>query len=97
MRYNQPTELTHQELEHENHSPYYDEAVGFPATPKDELIPWWKFNMNITSDEVDATYVLEEIIDKHSEKWVDLRPYMIENPIKVSIYCKCTEVLELFR
>ena len=53
--------------------------------------------MNIYSDEVDATYVLDEIIDKHSEKWVDLRPYMIEHPFKVSIYCKCAEVLELFR
>ena len=33
LRYNKKITLTHQELEHENHSPYYDEAVGFPPTP----------------------------------------------------------------
>ena len=84
-------------MERENCSPYYDEVKGFPLTPKDQIIPWNKFTMNIYSDEVDPTYVLENIVDQYSEEWLDLRPYMIENPIKVSVYAKMKDVLELFR
>ena len=50
-------------LEQENHSPFYDEAKGFPPTPKEKVLHWSKFDMNIYSDEVDATYVLENIVD----------------------------------
>ena len=55
------------------------------------------FNTNVNSDEVDPTYVLENIVDEYAEEWLDLRPYMIENPIKVSVYAKMKDVLELFR
>ena len=89
--------LQHSELEKETFSPYYDEPMGFPPTPQDQILHWSMFNMNIFSDEVDATWVLENIVDQYSEEWIDLRPYMIENPIKVSVYAKMKDVLELFR
>lgn len=44
--------------------------------------------MNITSDEVSAEYVLQKIIPEFGDEWIDLRPYMIENPIKISVDTK---------
>ena len=75
----------------------YDALNGFPETPKESIINWVEFNTNVNSDEVDASYVLENIVDNYAEEWLDLRPYMIENPIKVSVYAKMKDVLELFR
>ena len=75
----------------------YDALNGFPETPKENILNWSEFNTNVNSDEVDATYVLENIVDQYSEEWLDLRPYMIENPLKVSVYAKMKDVLELFR
>ena len=46
---------------------------------------------------MDATYVLDHIVDEYAEEWLDLRPYMWEDPIKVSVYAKIKDVLELFR
>ena len=74
-------------------SPYYDEAKGYPPTPKDKILHYRHFNVNIYSDEVDATYVLENIVEEYGNEWLDLRPYMIENPIKVSVYAKMNDVL----
>ena len=74
----------------------YDEAHGWPQTPEEELIDWTHFCMNIYSDEVSADYVLKEIIPNYSEEWLDLRPYMIESPIKISVDTTLEDALELF-
>ena len=57
---------------------------------------WRAFNKNIYSDEVNADYVLEHIIPYYEDEFVDLRPYMIENPISVSVDTKLKDALELF-
>ena len=74
----------------------YDEGHGWPATPEDEIMDWTHFCMNITSDEVSAEYVLQKIIPEYKDEWLDLRPYMIENPIKISVDTKLQDALELF-
>ena len=52
--------------------------------------------MNITSDEVSAEYVLEKIIPQYGEEWIDFRPYMCENPIKIQTETTLQHALELF-
>ena len=52
--------------------------------------------MNIFSDEVSAEYVLQRIIPIFKDEWLDLRPYMIENPIKISTTTTLEDALELF-
>ena len=41
---------------------------------------------DIDSCEADATHVLENVIEECFEEWLDLRPYMIEEPEQVSIH-----------
>ena len=52
--------------------------------------------MNITSDEVSADYVLEKIIPQFGDEWLDFRPYMCENPIKISMETTLKDAVELF-
>ena len=66
----------------------YDAQAGFPATPQNQILHWREFNKTICSDDADATWVLANICDEYSEEWLDLRPYMIENPIMVSVFTK---------
>ena len=41
----------------------YDAQNGFPETPQESILSYVEFNTNVNSDEVDATYVLENIVD----------------------------------
>ena len=79
------------------HSLDYDAKSGFPETPKENIVAWQEFNKNIGSDEADAAWVLANICDEYSDEWLDLRPYMIEKPITVSVYTKFKDVIELYR
>ena len=77
------------------YSAKYDDTHGWPPTPEDEILDWTHFLMNITSDEVSADYVLEKIIPNYGDEWLDLRPYMCENPIKISMETTLKDALEL--
>ena len=50
------------------------------------MLPWTEFMHDIDSCEADATHVLENVIEECFEEWLDLRPYMIEEPEQVSIH-----------
>ena len=52
--------------------------------------------MNIYSAEADPGNVLESL-EGDDEEWIDLRPYMIEFPQKLSRYSKLAKALEMFR
>lgn len=41
--------------------------------------------------------MIVDIIEDNYEEWIDLRPYMIESPIAVSVHDKFFRVLEQFR
>ena len=75
----------------------YGEHNGFPKTPGDKIVPWQEFNTDVYSTEPDAAWALENVIDDCYEEWIDLRPYMIEYPITVSIFDKMYTVLDCFR
>ena len=38
-----------------------------------------------------------DVIEENYEEWIDLRPYMIESPIAVSVHDKFYKVLDQFR
>lgn len=78
------------------HSILWDKRCGFPDTPPEELIHFRKFNSNIYSDELDAKEALEGL-SGFEEEWIDLRPYMIEDPQKLSQHTTVAKTLEVFR
>ena len=75
----------------------FDAKNGFPKSPTDQLVPWTEFTQDIESNETDASDVLQNVIDDCFEEWLDLRPYMFENPEQVSIHDYFFRVLERFR
>ena len=75
----------------------YDAKNGFPETPAHKALGWHEFPVDIYSSEADATEVIADVIEDCHEEWIDLRPYMIESPIAVSVHDKFYKVLEQFR
>ena len=75
----------------------YDHNNGFPETPANMTLPWTEFLVNVDSAEADATDVIANVIEDCHEEWIDLRPYMVESPISVSVHDKFYRVLEQFR
>ena len=75
----------------------YDAQSGFPDTPRENIVDWVHFNKNVNSDEADPSWVLANICDEYSEEWVDLRPYMIEKPLTVTVFTKFHDIIEQFR
>ena len=61
------------------------------------MLPWTEFTHDIDSSEADATHVLENVIEECFEEWLDLRPYMIEEPEQVFIFDYFYKVLDRFR
>ena len=61
------------------------------------MLGWDHFLVDIYSTESDATDVLQNVIEDCPEEWIDLRPYMIESPLTVSVHDKFYRVLEQFR
>jgi len=61
------------------------------------VLNWENFLVDIYSTEPDATDVLANVVEDCSEEWIDLRPYMIESPLTVSVHDKFFRVLEQFR
>ena len=38
-----------------------------------------------------------DVVEENPEQWIDLRPYMVESPMQVSMHDKFYKVLEQFR
>ena len=84
------------ELQHQQYSSHWDERCGFAMTPESEVMNWSEFNENIYSERI-LTGDFFEILAEDDEEWIDLRPYMIEFPQKVSRFAKLSKALEMFR
>jgi len=58
---------------------YYD-YDSFPESKGVGVIPWQAFARDFDGLDKTCTPEISEICERHVEKLVDLRPYMIENP-----------------
>ena len=85
-----------EDTEQLEYSSHWDSRAGFPPTPPDKLVHWSKFNVNIYSDEMEPGDVVRDLAD-YNDEWIDLRPYVIEFPQKVSRFAKISKALEMFR
>lgn len=72
----------------------YDEKNGFPITPESQILDWTKFTIDVMSTEADGEQVILDVIEENYDEWIDLRPYMIESPMAVSMHDKFYKVLE---
>ena len=65
--------------------------------PLSEVIVDWKhFNCDLFSSDISHTTV-QDICEKNTTERIDLRPYMIENPIICFTTDKFQKVLDIFR
>ena len=77
-------------------SRYYDEDWGgYPPTLPERLLDWRDFNVNVYSENLEAGTLPEELDTYHGQVF-DLRPYMIEEPIKIQRHTRLSKALELF-
>ena len=80
------------------HSNEYDDlAGGYPFPGKDDIVHWTAFNSDIQSSEFKGKEILADCLENHKDERVDLRPYILENPLTITIYTKFERVLDLFR
>ena len=63
-------------------APNYDHLHGFLDSRPDKVGHWSLFNHDIASREPDVKRALEILKDAQGELF-DLRPYMIEQPVKL--------------
>ena len=62
-------------------APNYDHLNGYAAIPEKELAHWKLFNHPVDSSEPNVKKAIEMLEGCDSEMF-DLRPYMIEQPLK---------------
>lgn len=70
------------------------DELQLPLTKK--ILPWYKFNVDFWSNQRKYEEVAE-ICTRFSQRLVDLRPYMIEEPYIVHTTDKLPKVLDMFR
>ena len=80
----------------QQYSPHWDERSGFKPTPLSDIIHWSKFNANIFSS-VESPDEALAALEGHGEEWIDLRPYMIEQPVKLCRFNTLSRALDVFR
>lgn len=61
------------------------------------MLDWRIFCVDILSTEADGEKVILDVVEENYEEWIDLRPYMIESPMAVSMHDKFYKVLNQFR
>ena len=57
----------------------------FPPMPQCNILPWMFFTRSFGSVDKELTERSSEVLDKYSKKSLDMRPYMNDNPMTVSV------------
>jgi hypothetical protein len=57
----------------------------YPPMPQCNILPWVFFTRGFTSVDKELTERSSEVLDKFAKKSLDLRPYMNDNPMTVSV------------
>jgi hypothetical protein len=90
-------------LEGSNHalkyfSSYFD-VETYPPTPDEKLLHWTKFTRDFWSVDMSVTKEHVQICEFNQSAMIDLRPYLIENPMRVmttDYLSKCVEYMRKF-
>lgn len=73
-------------------APNYDHLHGYLESKPNEIVHWSVFNHDIASQEPDIKLALNILAEKKDQMF-DLRPYMIEQPVKLDQYAHLEEAL----
>lgn len=71
----------------------------YPPTPDEKLLHWTKFTRDFWSNDMPVTDEHKQICDYNESAKIDLRPYLIENPVvlKTTDYLsKCVDYMRKF-
>lgn len=68
-----------------------------PPSKEDRILHWTQFTRTIYSDDLEMTKDLINLPSKTGDRLIDLRPYMIDNPFKVSTNDYLNKCVNLFR
>ena len=66
-------------------------------TPKDKILNWKYFCRDIESKDLQFDEELEQVLLNHMDEEIDFRPYMVDNPFKVSTTDYLTKIVDIFR
>lgn len=75
----------------------YDYKNGLPPTDPKDIIDWKHFNTDFFSTEQIVDQDVFDNLSEFRDRYVDVRPYMIHNPLRVHPDDDLIRVLELFR
>ena len=81
----------------EHHNDFDALHNAMPHTKNEDVVPWFHFNSDIYSSEYKGVSVLDEVVNVYPDEKIDLRPYILENPITVTIYTKFQRLVDFFR
>ena len=73
-------------------APNYDHLHGYMEQNEQDMAHWSLFNHNITSSEPNVEDVLK-LLKNCKDELFDLRPYMIDQPVKLDLYAHLGEAL----
>lgn len=75
---------------------FYD-YDDFPESTGSAILPWTEFTRDFMSLDIAMTPAVKQYCEDTPDSWIDLRPYMIENPEKCTRYDFLPKVLARFR
>jgi hypothetical protein len=75
---------------------FYD-YDSFPESTGSAVLPWTDFTRDFMSLDIAMTPEVKHLCENNMDGWVDLRPYMIENPEKCTRYDFLPKILARFR
>ena len=75
---------------------FYD-YDNFPESTGSAVLPWTDFTRDFMSLDIAMTPAVKQYCENTPDSWIDMRPYMIENPEKCTRYDFLPKVLARFR
>mmetsp|Transcript_6445 Transcript_6445/g.10941 ORF Transcript_6445/g.10941 Transcript_6445/m.10941 type:complete len:224 (-) Transcript_6445:51-722(-) len=79
-----------------NYADFMD-VEKFPETPDSKILPWQLFTRDFWSNDLKMDDKVETICKVYKSELIDLRPYIIENPVMVYSTDYISKCLDYFR
>ena len=69
----------------------------YEESPEDHIVPWQYFTRDLESNDLPVDNIVKTFIDVNRGKQIDLRPYLILNPITLVTTDPLHKCCDLFR
>jgi CBS domain-containing protein len=69
----------------------------YQETNESDILPWQYFTRDFWSNDLPVDNLIENVLQLNKNEMLDLRPYIIENPITVFVNDPLIKLVDLFR